>query len=35
MYRYAIDVVGGDPRAHSEALRGAKRLAAASGARDF
>ncbi len=29
MYRYAIDVAGGDPRAHSDAMRGAKRLASA------
>jgi tetratricopeptide (TPR) repeat protein len=27
MYRYAIDVVGGDPRAHDDATRAVKRLA--------
>jgi len=26
LYRYAIDVVGGTPRAHAEAIRGVKRL---------
>jgi Tfp pilus assembly protein PilF len=35
MYRYAIAIVGGDPIAHGEAERAAKRLAAASGARSF
>jgi tetratricopeptide (TPR) repeat protein len=35
LYRYAIDVVGGDPRAHNEAVRALKRLAGAAASRDF
>ncbi|HWF85002.1 MAG TPA: tetratricopeptide repeat protein [Vicinamibacterales bacterium] len=35
LYRYAIAVVGGDPAAHSDAVRGVKRLAGGGGSRDF
>ena len=35
MYRYAIEVVGGDPRAHSDAQRSAKRLAGSVPHRNF
>jgi hypothetical protein len=31
MYRYAVDVVGGDPRAHRDAMRALKRLTGAGG----
>jgi hypothetical protein len=35
MYRYALDIVGGDPRAHDDAARGVKRLAAGRAPRTF
>jgi tetratricopeptide (TPR) repeat protein len=35
MYQYAIDVAGSDPRAHGDAVRGAKRLAGSGPRRNF
>ncbi len=35
LYRYAVAVVGGDPRAHSDAVRGVKRLAGGGGFTNF
>jgi hypothetical protein len=35
MYQYAIDVVGGDPLAHADAVRAVKRLAGAARSKDF
>jgi tetratricopeptide (TPR) repeat protein len=35
MYRYAIDVVGGDPRARNDAMRAVKRLAGSAVLRNF
>ena len=35
MYRYAIDVVAGDPRARNEAMRAVKRLSGSVSMRNF
>jgi hypothetical protein len=35
MYRYALDVVGGDPRARDDAQRAIKRLSSVGRGEDF